>query len=95
VEGEIQFVGYHVTDQDDKLQAMRTWQKIGLDQIMGLILAFFIGNTSPLTDRAGIHVVPGREHHGQHLVWNHMHYKSCVVVAGKSHIRSTGGTKWE
>ena len=24
--------------------------------------------------------VPGRQHNGQHLVWNHMHYKSCVVV---------------
>jgi len=53
VEGEIQFVGY--TDQHDKLQAMLTLKKrnhveIGLDQITGLILAFFIGNTSSLTD---------------------------------------------
>jgi len=53
VEGKIQFVGY--TDQDDKLQAMLTLKKrknveIGLDQIMCLILAFFIGNTSLLTD---------------------------------------------
>jgi len=53
LEGEIQFVGY--TDQDDKLQAMLTLKKrknveIGLDQITGLILAFFIGNTSSLTD---------------------------------------------
>ena len=45
MEGEIQFVGY--TDQDDKLQAMLTLKKrknveIGLDQITGLILAFFI-----------------------------------------------------
>jgi len=53
VEGSIQFVGY--TDQDDKLQAMLTLKKrknieIGLDQIMGLILAFFTGNTSSLTD---------------------------------------------
>jgi len=53
VDGEIQFVGY--TDQDDKLQATLTLKKrknvgIGLDQIMGLILAFFIGNTSSLTD---------------------------------------------
>jgi len=54
-EGEIQFVGYRDTDQDDKLQAMLTLKKsknieIGLDQITGLILAFFIGNTSSLTD---------------------------------------------
>jgi len=53
VEGEIQFVGY--TDQDDKLQAMLTLKKrkhieIGLDQITGLILTFFIENTSSLTD---------------------------------------------
>jgi len=53
VEGEIQFVGY--TDQDDTLQAMLTLKKrknveIGPDQITGLILAFFIGNTSSLTD---------------------------------------------
>jgi len=53
VEGEIQFVGY--TDQDDKLHAMLTLKKrknveIGLDQITGLIFAFFIGNTSSLTD---------------------------------------------
>jgi len=53
VEGEIQFVAY--TDQDDKSQAMFTLKKkenveIGLDQITGLILAFFIGNTSSLTD---------------------------------------------
>ena len=53
VEGEIQFVGY--TDQNDKLQAMLTLKKrenveVGLDQITGLILAFFIGNTSSLTD---------------------------------------------
>jgi len=54
VEGQIQFVGY--TDQDDKLQAMLILKKrknveIGLDQITGLILAFFIGNTSSLTDK--------------------------------------------
>jgi len=53
VEGEIRFVGY--TDQHDKLQAMLTLKKrenveIGLDQITGLIMAFFIGNTSSLTD---------------------------------------------
>jgi len=53
VEGEIQFVGY--TDQDDNLQAMLTLKKrnnveIGLDQITGLILAFFVGNTSSMTD---------------------------------------------
>jgi len=53
VEGGIQFVGY--TDQDDRLQAMLTLKKrkndeIDLDQITGLILAFFIGNTSSLTD---------------------------------------------
>jgi len=52
-QGEIHFVGY--TDQDDKLQAMLTLKKrknveIGLDQITGLILAFFIRNTSSLTD---------------------------------------------
>jgi len=28
-------------------------------------------------------VVPGRQHNGQHLVWNHMHYKSCFVVEVK------------
>ena len=45
VEGEIQFVGY--TDQHDNLQARLTLSvEIGLD----LILAFFIGNTSSLTD---------------------------------------------
>jgi len=53
MEGEIQFVGY--TDQDDKLQAMLTLKErknveIGLDKITGLILAFFIGNTSSLMD---------------------------------------------
>jgi hypothetical protein len=53
VEGKIQFVGY--TGQDDKLQAMlilkdRKNVEISLDQIMGLISAFFIGNTSSLTD---------------------------------------------
>jgi len=53
VEREIQFVGY--TGQDYKLQAMFTMKKrenveIGLDQITGLIMAFFIGNTSSLTD---------------------------------------------
>ena len=52
-EGEIQFVGY--TDQDEKFQTMLTLKKrknveISLDQITGLILAFFIGNTSSLTD---------------------------------------------
>jgi len=53
VEGGIQFVGY--TDQDAKLQAMLTLKKrkiieIGLDQIAGLTLAFFTGNTSSLTE---------------------------------------------
>jgi len=53
VKGEIQFVGY--TDEDDKLQAMLTLKKrknveIVLDQITGLILAFFVGNTSSLMD---------------------------------------------
>jgi len=65
VEGEIQFVGY--TDQDEKLQAMLTLKKrpnitlkkrpnveIGLDQITGLGLAYFIWKhvnvTSSLTD---------------------------------------------
>jgi len=53
VKGEIRFVGY--TGEDDKLKAMLTLKKrknvkIGLDQITGLILAFFIGNTSSLTD---------------------------------------------
>jgi len=53
VEGEVQFVGY--TDQHDKLQAMLILKKrknveIGPDQITGLILAFFIGNISSLTD---------------------------------------------
>ena len=50
-----------------------------------------------ITDRfrAGIQKVPGRQHNGQHLVWNHMHYKSFVVVAGKPHVRSTRGAKWE
>jgi len=53
VEGKIQFVGY--TDQHDKLQAMLTLKKrknveICLNQITGLILAFFIGNKSSLTD---------------------------------------------
>ena len=88
MEGEIQFVGY--IDQHDKLQAMLTLKKrknveIGLDQITGITDGF----------RAGIQVVPDRQHNGQHLVWNHMHYKSCVVVAGKPHVRSTRGTKWE
>ena len=53
MEREIQFVRY--TDQDDKLHAMLTLKKrknvgIGLDQITGLIFAFFIGNTSSLSD---------------------------------------------
>jgi len=52
-EGEIQIVGY--TDQDNRLQAMLTLKKrknveIGLDQTTGLILAFFIANTSSPTD---------------------------------------------
>ena len=81
------------------LLAMLTLKKrknveIGLDQITGLILAY---SKHVITDRfrAGKLVVPGRQHNGQHLVWNHMHYKSCVVVAGKPHVRSTRGTKWE
>ena len=98
VEGEIQFVGY--TDQDDKLQAMLTLEKkkrrnrsrsgYGLD--FG-----FLHRKHVITDgcRAGIQVVPSRQHNGQHLVWNHMHYKGCVVVAGRPHVRSTRGTKWE
>ena len=47
--------------------------------------------------RTGIQVVPGRQHNGQHLVRNlsHMHYKSCVMVACRLHVRSTQGTKWE
>jgi len=45
--------------------------------------------------RARIQVVPGRQHNGQHLVWNRMHHKSCVVVAGKQHVCSTRGIKWE
>jgi len=49
VEGEIHFVSS--TDQDDKLQAMLTLKKRkNVDQIPGLILAFFVGNTSSLTD---------------------------------------------
>jgi len=44
---------------------------------------------------AEIQVMPGRQHNGQHLVWNHMHIKSCVVVAGKPHGRSTRRTTWE
>jgi len=83
------------------LQAMLTLKKsknveIGLDQITGLTLAFFIGNTlSSDGFRAGIQVVPGRQHYWQHSVWNHLQYKNCVVVAGKLHVRSTRGTKWE
>jgi len=100
---QIQFVGY--TDQDDKLQAMFTLKKrknveIGLDQITGLILAFFIRNTSSLTDLGQEYKwCPAGNIMGSTwcgiLVWNHMHYKSCVVVAGKPHVRSTRGTKWE
>jgi len=49
VEGEIYSVSY--TDQDDKLQAVLTLKKRkNVDQITGLILSFFIGNTSLLTD---------------------------------------------
>jgi len=67
VEGQIQFLGY--TDQDDKLQTMLTLKKrenveIGLDQVTGLILAFFTGNMSSLTE-ARIQVVPGRQHNFQ------------------------------
>jgi len=56
VEGEIGFVG-NTDHWDDKLQAMLTLKKrkyveIGLEQIMGLLLAFFIRNTSSLTDLA-------------------------------------------
>jgi len=40
-------------------------------------------------------VVQGWQHNVQHLVWNHMHYKGCVMVAGKPHVRSTQGTKWK
>ena len=51
----------------------------------------FLHRKQIITDgyRAGIQVVPGRQHNGQNLVWNHMHYKSCVAVAGKLHVRST------
>jgi len=98
VEGEIQFVGY--TDQDDKLQLCffeeqdkrrnRSRLDYGLD--FG-----FLRRKHVITDgfRAEIQVVPGRQHNGQHLVWNHMHYKSCVVVAGKPHVSLTRGSKWE
>jgi len=96
VEGEIQFFGY--TDQDDKLQAMLTLKKrknveIGLDQIMGLILAFFVGNTSSLTNL------------GQEYKWcpagNIMGSTWCRItciteaVSWWPHVRSTRGTKWE
>ena len=78
VEGEIQFVGY--TDQDDKLQAMLTLKKrekrrnrSGSDH--GLDFGF-LRRKHIITDgyRAGIQVVPGRQHNGQRLVWNHLHY---------------------
>jgi len=98
VEGEIQFVGY--TDGNDKLQAMLTLKKrknveIVLDQITGLILAFFIGNTSSLMDLGPEYKwCPAGNIMGS--TWcAHMHYKSCVVVAGKPHVRSTRGTKLE
>jgi len=57
----------------------------------------FLHRKHVITDgsRAGMQVVPSRQHNGQHLVWNHMHYKSCVVMAGKPHVHSTQGTKWE
>jgi len=52
-EGEIPFVGY--TDQHDKLQAMITLKEkknieMGVNQMTDLILAFFVGYTSSLTD---------------------------------------------
>jgi len=57
----------------------------------------FLHRKHVITDglRAGIQVVPGRQQNVQHLVWNHMHYKGCVMVAGKPHVRSTRGTKWK
>ena len=50
---EIRLLGY--TDEYDKLQAVITLEKregveMGLDQITGLTLAFFIGNSTPSTD---------------------------------------------
>ena len=97
VGGEIQFVG--PTDQDDKLQAMLFLKKrknveVSLIQITGLILALFI-RKHVITDGFGAEVMPGRQHNGQRLVWNHMHYKGCVMVADEPHVYSTRGTKWE
>jgi len=98
VEGEIRFVCY--TDQHDKLQAMLIQEKKKRRNRSrsDYRLDFgFLHRKHIITDgfRAGIQVVPGRQHNGQHLVWKYMHYKSCVVVAGKPHVRSTRGTKWE
>ena len=71
VEGEIQYVGY--TDQDHNIQAMLTLKKtvnveVGLDQITGLIL-IFLNRKHVITDRfrAGIQVMHGWQHNGQHL----------------------------
>jgi len=67
-----------------------------LDQDYGFDFGF-LHRKHIITDgfRTGIQVVTGRQHNGQHLVWNHIHYKSCVVVAGKPQVRSTRGTKWQ
>jgi len=95
LEGEIQFVGYN--DQHDKLKAKLTLKKRNkhpnrFRSDYGLDFGF-LHKEHIITDgfRAGIQIVPGRQHNWQHLVWNHMHYKSCVVVAGKPHVCSTNG----
>jgi hypothetical protein len=55
--------------------------EIGLDQITGLILIFFVGNTSSPT-------ILGQEYkwcpEGNtmgSMLWNRLHYEGCVIVA--------------
>ena len=86
--------GWQVTSYPYFEEKEKRWNRSKLDY--GLDFGF-LQRKQVITDRfwAGIHMVPGRQHNGQHLVRNYMHYKSCVVVAGKSNVRSTRGSKWE
>ena len=91
VEGEIQFrSAWHVTSYAYFEEKEKRRSDYGLDFV-------FLHREHVITDwfRAGIQVVPGRQPNGQHLVWNHMHYKTCVVVADKPLGCSTWGAKWE
>jgi hypothetical protein len=80
---EVRFTGY--TDEHNMLQAMITLKKrkgvsVGLDQITGLTLAFFIGNSTLSTD-------PGHEYK-----WCPASNKLGVTSCGVTRI--TKATSW-